>query len=267
MKMKKVITLVLCAVMLLTLCACGKSKEAQNVDNLILAIGEVSIDSAEKIAVAEEAYDALSDKDKSKVENYSILNDAEASLRKMQFNNEYADLVERLKSLNHKSQKVYDTTYQLWINSAGAFDTNFQCVRMLQSEEGVNFWREELGKSSFNSVVLCARCAVTGEELTLDVSDEEKEAVIEKCIEYNTFNNSVQDESKQLDEDVDAFGKKYGSDFSEEFGNLSDWCIESSLYVEFTMTPSGTMSNYANRNREYDEKLSRFQKIAKSYVD
>lgn len=49
--MKKIIALMLCAVVLLSLCACGKSKEAQNVDDLILAIGEVSIDSAEKIAV------------------------------------------------------------------------------------------------------------------------------------------------------------------------------------------------------------------------
>lgn len=94
--MKKIIALMLCAVVLLSLCACGKSKEAQNVDDLILAIGEVSIDSAEKIAVAEEAYNALSDKDKSKVENFSVLNDAIISLRRAQFDKEYVDLVSRL---------------------------------------------------------------------------------------------------------------------------------------------------------------------------
>lgn len=71
--MKKIIALMLCAVMLLSLCACGKSKEAQNVDDLILAIGEVSIDSAEKIAVAEEAYNALSDKDVWNIIHFAIL--------------------------------------------------------------------------------------------------------------------------------------------------------------------------------------------------
>lgn len=74
--MKKIIALVLCAVMLLSLCACGKSKKVQNVDDLILAIGEVSLDSADKIETAESAYAELSEKDKEKVENYSILLDA-----------------------------------------------------------------------------------------------------------------------------------------------------------------------------------------------
>ena len=62
--MKKIIALVLCAVMLLSLCACGKSKKVQNVDDLILAIGEVSLDSADKIETAESAYAELSEKDK-----------------------------------------------------------------------------------------------------------------------------------------------------------------------------------------------------------
>ncbi len=74
--MRKIVALVLCAVMLLSLCACGKSKKVQNVDDLILAIGEVSLDSADKIETAETAYAELSEKDKETVENYSILLDA-----------------------------------------------------------------------------------------------------------------------------------------------------------------------------------------------
>ena len=70
--MKQVLILVLCAVMVLTLCAC-KSKQAKAVDEQILAIGEVTADSGNAITAAEEAYDALSDKDRAEVENYAVL--------------------------------------------------------------------------------------------------------------------------------------------------------------------------------------------------
>ena len=241
--MKKIIALMLCAVVLLSLCACGKSKEAQNVDDLILAIGEVSIDSAEKIAVAEEAYNALSDKDKSKVENFSVLNDAIISLRRAQFDKEYVDLVSRLEDLNDKSQQIFSTTYLIWENSG-----------------------TDLGRS-FLGLVVGARSALTGEKLSLDISDSQKEKVIEKCMEYNTLCNSAKDASKALEEDLKSFGTNYESDFSEEVDNLNSWCIESSLYTEFSMTPSGTMSNYANQNSTYHDNLNRFQKIAESYIN
>ena len=92
----------------------------------------------------------------------------------------------------------------------------------------------------------------------------QKEKVIEKCMEYNTLCNSAKDASKALEEDLKSFGTNYESDFSEEVDNLNSWCIESSLYTEFSMTPSGTMSNYANQNSTYHDNLNRFQKIAES---
>lgn len=70
--MKQVLILALCAVMVLTLCAC-KSKQAKAVDEQILAIGEVTAESGDAITAAEEAYDALSDKDRTDVENYAVL--------------------------------------------------------------------------------------------------------------------------------------------------------------------------------------------------
>lgn len=70
--MKQVLILALCAMMVLTLCAC-KSKQAKAVDEQILAIGEVTAESGDAITAAEEAYDALSDKDRTDVENYAVL--------------------------------------------------------------------------------------------------------------------------------------------------------------------------------------------------
>lgn len=56
---------------------CGKSEEVKNVQELIAGIGEVGEDSSEKIEEAKKAYDALSDEDKEKVNNYDKLEKAE----------------------------------------------------------------------------------------------------------------------------------------------------------------------------------------------
>ena len=81
--MKKIIALVLCAVMLLSLCACGKSKVVKSVEKSIASIGEVTLDSEAQITDARKAYDALSKEEKEGVENYSTLKEAEAQLKKI----------------------------------------------------------------------------------------------------------------------------------------------------------------------------------------
>ena len=77
--MKKVISLVLVLVMCLSLTAC-KSKEAKNVESLIEAIGEVTLDSETAVISAENAYNALTDEDKAEIENYEILITARSTL-------------------------------------------------------------------------------------------------------------------------------------------------------------------------------------------
>ena len=77
--MKKIIapTLVLC--LCLTLSAC-KSFDAHKADKLILAIGDVSLESETDIDFAQAFYDMLDEEEKSEVENYNILLDAHNQL-------------------------------------------------------------------------------------------------------------------------------------------------------------------------------------------
>lgn len=62
--MAMMITLICCI-----LWGCGKSEAVKNVEVLIDGIGEVTVDSEENIKKAEDAYGALSDKEKEQVEN------------------------------------------------------------------------------------------------------------------------------------------------------------------------------------------------------
>ena len=65
--------------LLLVLCLCGcqsKSEAAAAADELIAGIGEVTLESMEKIEAAQAAVDALSEEDKADLENQQMLTDA-----------------------------------------------------------------------------------------------------------------------------------------------------------------------------------------------
>ena len=76
--MKKILALLLAAVMCLSFAACGESKSEYviKLENLINEIGEVTIESETKIMEAEQLYSFLSDDDKKQVSNYSVLQSA-----------------------------------------------------------------------------------------------------------------------------------------------------------------------------------------------
>ena len=76
--MKKWTALILVLVMCLSLCACGtpQSDAAKKADELISAIGEVTLDSESAIVAAEEAVAALEDADKDSLKGLSTLEQA-----------------------------------------------------------------------------------------------------------------------------------------------------------------------------------------------
>ena len=71
--MKRFLALLLALSMAFALCGCGESAELKSVKEQIAAIGEVDLDSEAAIVAAEEAYQALSEEDKAKVDNYAEL--------------------------------------------------------------------------------------------------------------------------------------------------------------------------------------------------
>ena len=90
--MKRVFAIMLALAMVFVLCACGKSAEVKNAEDLINAIGEVTADSGDAIAAAEQAFQALSAEDQAKVENADVLPDAREALEKAIAEKEAAEL-------------------------------------------------------------------------------------------------------------------------------------------------------------------------------
>lgn len=80
--MKKLITILLALVMVITLTACGKNAAAQAVDDAIAEI--TSTDSvSQAVSTARDLYDALPEKYKNQVENLDLLTSAEALLKEI----------------------------------------------------------------------------------------------------------------------------------------------------------------------------------------
>lgn len=77
---RKWLVWILLAAMVLSLAGCGKSKEVKAAEELIAAIGEVSVESEEAVKAAEAAYQALSEENKKAVENYEVLTAARTAL-------------------------------------------------------------------------------------------------------------------------------------------------------------------------------------------
>lgn len=83
--MRKALSLLLALIMCLSLCACGKSEAVKNVETLIDAIGEVSLDSESAIVAAENAYNSLTEEEKATVTNADVLSVARITLDDLKY--------------------------------------------------------------------------------------------------------------------------------------------------------------------------------------
>lgn len=88
--MKKTIAIFLAVVMCISLAGC-KSK-AQKVDDMILSIGEITLDSEETLAEVRDAYSQLDDEDKAAVENYTLLEDLEREFLVLSVENQISQI-------------------------------------------------------------------------------------------------------------------------------------------------------------------------------
>ena len=94
--MKRIITLLLAAVMVFSFSACGKSKDIQAAEDAISAIGEVTLESEGLIIQAEKLFGILTDAEKAEVSNRLTLVEAREQFNQMKKDAEAISNVEEL---------------------------------------------------------------------------------------------------------------------------------------------------------------------------
>lgn len=120
--MKRGMLLVLALVICLSLCACGKSEAVKKVEEQISAIGEVSLDSKNAIDSAQQAFDALPEDEKAKVENYFQLVESQTAIKELEELEEQRLIEEQEKVKLVMGKETYDNIKASWyvVNQMGS---------------------------------------------------------------------------------------------------------------------------------------------------
>ena len=82
---------------------------------------------------------------------------------------------------------------------------------------------------------------------------------------FNVICEAIDIENTALANDIKAFKKSCSDKYTEAMDNMDEWYLESSLYAEFALNESGSLTSYRTQKDEYDVKIKRYQKIAESY--
>ncbi len=117
-----------------TLAACGKSKAATNADNLIMAIGEVTLKSEEAIIAAEEAVANLEEKDQKQLEFMQTLDDS-----RIAYNNLLVERVElaidNIGEVTLESEQTIKDTRELYEEQSENIKESVKNCDVLQNAE------------------------------------------------------------------------------------------------------------------------------------
>lgn len=277
--MKKIIALVLAAVMCLSLCACAKSQEAAECENLIRAIGTVSIDSKEAIEAAQRAYDSLNAEDKKAIaESAAVLHDAHSAyifeLSKVAYSN--------LVSAWHVADQFADDIYGIWHG----------CVwkKEEMSKNGIQFFvdntsldEEEIIEGLASRHYILLDFSRTGVNWN-DLSDNDKQAyrndivkIFEKAsrsgqvsamddsiyaiVNAYKLNGELYNAQKSLEAAKQAIKEisKEDSDY-EYYPDLKGFYTTTSALIDFCTSPSGSFD-------QYKVSLNNYRKEAKEYMN
>lgn len=181
--MKKVIILILTVVLLVSLCACGKSENAKVCEDLISKIGEVTLDSDQAIKVAEEAYDALSDEEKGQIEKSAEKLTASRETYNQLLIDEklgdVADMIDAIGDVTLDSEKAI-------ISAEDAFDALSDEEKEIIKESGEKL---EASRAAYDTMVMeqHASAVIDSIDAIGDVTLDARSAIEESRTQYNAL--------------------------------------------------------------------------------
>ena len=203
--------------------------------------------------------------DESVNEVESVVNDFDA---------EYDEIIEQIQDLNSHASLITGIIYRAWSKvGVSNFSTFYQALLTLQ--EGttvVDGVYKYLGAAAivlqpnkyFDDDIDAANNLVNA--MNIMESDEQiAQEVLSASIDFNNALISLPEEDAALSENMKVFKEKYKDEHEDEVDNLREWVLESSMYVDFAVSPSGSLIEYGNSMTEYEESFNRFSKIADSF--
>ena len=273
--MKKITFLFLALIMCLSLCACGKTQEAELVDEMILTIGTVTLESEKSINDAIEAYNSLSDKDRATVENYAILEKAQEDLSRLKdelFHQELDELTTSLLFLYDKSKALSEINIIIWRNALIkdiSVDGCYNCIKLFYDENLTAADYIELYNSDTNTIwdaLFVAAYGVCPEKVD-DVfyfleSAEVKQEIIDLCAGINDGIALTSEVNSSVSEEFYSFNKKYKEVYQEETAIVNELFLELSMYAEHALDPTccKNFESYVSETENFNNTIDRLIK-------
>ena len=291
--MKKIISLVLVFVMCLSLCACGKSEAVVNVEKLISAIGEVSLESKIAIDEAQKAFDALSTDEKADVENYFVLVESHDTFKQLEAIEEQRLLEEAEEAKKTNAKEVYENIKSAWTiaNQVGTGIYNVWHGWVYEKEEmssgGLQFFADKASLSLEDIVEGFAARNYVNEQFAktgiywIEISDADKEFYRDATVKafekaskakqyagmsdvlwgtvYSFMLDGYIDGAQTLLESAKQELKELPADY-EYYSALKDFYTTTSALVDFCGSPSGSLD-------QYKVLLNDYRKEARDYMN
>lgn len=178
---KKLCIIMMSAVLFFTLTACGKSEAATNADNLIVAIGEVTLNSEKDIIAAEEAVANLEEEDQKQLEFLDTLGNARIAYNGLLIE-QVEKAIDNIGEVTLESDQVIKDARALYEEQADSTKEDIKNYNALQKAENTlsNLKIAEVEKliSEIGVVTLDAEDRyIAANTLFQKLSKDEKEAV------------------------------------------------------------------------------------------
>jgi len=280
--MKKALSLILALLMCFTLCACGKSEAVVKVEELISAIGEVSVESKSAIDAAQEAFDALPEEEKAEVENYYVLVESHDAFKQLEENaikTNAKEVYENIKSAWTVADQVGTGIYNVW--------HGWVYEKEEMSSGGLQFFADKASLSLEDIVEGFAARNYVNEQFAktgiywVEISDADKEFYRDATVKafekasksrqyagmsdvlWGTVNsfmlNGYIDGAQTLLETAKQELKELPEDY-EYYSALKDFYTTTSALVDFCASPSGSLD-------QYKVLLNDYRKEARDYMN
>ena len=244
--MKRIISLVLVAVICLSLCACGKSESVKAAEKAIAAIGEVTVDSGDAIANAEKLYGILTDSEKAEVKNRLTLVEAQEAFSQIQGEVVYQnakEAYEKLKAVSQLCETGMDSIYGAWhfgiYEASDAYSYDYQLymatsgfsIKEIENARTLLGYTEKQAKSNWQYSVFIVETAIATRG------------------DYDKINAYMAEAEKVLQELTEEYG-----DYTY-YPKLKEYYAAIKSYVTFYTSPTGSFNQLANTINEYENKI------------
>ncbi len=178
-------------------------------------------------------------------------------------------IVDDLTRMNAECNELSSVVLRVWDNvGAEYFGTTYIAILRFFDENSL----EQMKQQSQNSRNWWVSVSVAGLGLdkdaydSVDIDDDATiNEIVEQCIYISTNYRDVSATNKELKTKVSNYIKIFEEANQDKANLLHDWYLESSLYADSVLDPSGSYASNAQNRLEYIEKMKRFQKEANSF--